>query len=261
MKITKKQLKRIIREELNLGRYFKDQKFRSGARAHQGAGFKDLNWFKRMLGFKSPLADEFMNELERHMGKVDRYLTRSIEQQDYDELSALIDLNIKFLPVILKSLPDKEQQWRGARLVRRHKPLFDELTAARSEVAARDSELQAQVWADEKKERERLRRKKEHDEWKTEKAEEERRRRSSGSGESEEYSTWEGGDLRFRKKGDYRDYRSRGYGAVGRPSGPGGDRYGGSLSMDDLSESKKSKLKRIIREELVKKINKLNKEN
>tara|TARA_R110002110_G_scaffold89486_10_gene233061 strand:+ start:1907 stop:2689 length:783 start_codon:yes stop_codon:yes gene_type:complete len=260
MKVTKSELLEMIREELNLGRYFKDREFMSGnVRPSQSGGFKDLNWFKRMLGFKSPLADEFMNELERHMGKVDRYLTRSIEQQDYDELSALIDLNIKFLPVILKRLPDKEQQSRGARLVRRHKPLFDELLAARSEVAARDFELQAQVRADEEKERERLRRKKEHDEWKTEKAEEERRRRSSGSGESEEYSTWEGGDLRFRKKGDYRDYRSRGYGAVGVT--PKGDPYGGSLSMDDLGESKKSKLKRIIREELAKKISKLNKEN
>jgi len=254
MKITKKQLKRIIREELNLGRYFKDQKFRSGARAHQGAGFKDLNWFKRMLGFKSPLADEFMNELERHMGKVDRYLTRSIEQQDYDELSALIDLNIKFLPVILKRLPDKEQQWRGARLVRRHKPLFDELTAARSEVAARDSELQAQVWADEKKERERLRRKKEHDEWKAEKAEEKTRRERESSYRSR------GG------QGDASGYPhlsrdQRRYHQTGKTAGHVSGFEQGSVSLTNLEESNKSKLKRIIREELAKKISKLNKEN
>ena len=54
MKITKSELLEMIKEELNEASY-RSKYFDGGLR------FKDLNWFKRLLGFKSRLADKFMS--------------------------------------------------------------------------------------------------------------------------------------------------------------------------------------------------------
>ena len=236
MKITKSKLLEMIKEEI---KSLDEASYRSKY-FDKDLRFKDLNWFKRLLGYKSRLADKYMDELERHMDKVDQYLSRPIEQQDIDEINELINLDIEMRPVGLSRIPDKEQRRRGEQITRRYKPQYDRLDKARGALAAakNDAELERIIRAQREEERELLRKKIEQ---------EERRAKEVDEFVKKQFAGRSSGSRKYN-----RDF--------GREYTRGSD-----LDWDEdisrLEETSKSKLERIIREELAKKINKSNKEN
>jgi len=250
MKITKSQLNKIIKEEIyNVHPELKEK--RGGVtetfnpkelRGH----FKDLNWFKRFLGFKSDEAKELMDGAQELLDRVNRALSY---ETSIEELEALQDeMRAIRVPIrALEYLPDNDQNHEGqivsSAYTRMIIPLRDEVHAAYSRKHGAE---QADRLAREK-ERE-ARKAEERDQRALNRAKKEVER-----DEPEEYSKWEGGGMKFRKKGfDQRHggYRSRSYGSVGVTPPD----YSGDLSMDDLSESAIAKLKRIIREEVKKAI-------
>ena len=225
MKLTKSKLKQLVREELN---------------KHQADIFNessDVGFVGRMFGKKSKLATQLMQqiaELGRDSGWIESGDSRSPEWRE--KADKIYDLSVRARTILKPSRLGDGLQKKQARTS------FIEIEDLSDRVEA--------VFAGENGDPGNF------GDVEVEEVEPEEEDTSPypadpAKVEPEKYGTWEGGDMRYRKKGDYRDYRSRGYGAVGVV--PKGDPYGGSLSMDDLGESKKltkRDLKRIIKEEL-----------
>jgi len=213
--------------------------------------FKDLVWWKRLLGFRSKEAEKFMDNTDQLF----RRASDAVHKHDYtyEEVMDLVDEMMDIIVIVdaLTELPDAGQRREGERVFDQFITLLRSLKYEAKKAAERDD-----VAAEAEQELKDLEVEAERQANRDRRTMERAKRHMSGlpePDEPEEYSKWEGGGMKFRKKGfDQRrgGYRSRSYGSVGVV--PKGDPYGGDLSMDDLEESAISKLKRIIREEVKK---------
>ena len=228
MKLTKSKLKQLVREELN---------------KHQADIFNessDVGFVGRMFGKKSKLATQLMQQIADL--KLDDDTSNWIESGDSstpewrEKADKLYDLSIQARTILKPSRLGDGLQKKQARTSFIE---IEELSDRAEAVLAGENGDPGNFGDVEVEEVE------------PEEEDTSPYPADPAKVEPEKYGTWEGGDMRYRKKGDYRDYRSRGYGAVGVV--PKGDPYGGSLSMDDLGESKKltkHTLTRILKEEL-----------